>query len=68
MGKEEVFREIMVKSGRREPFLQGSVVNTFSYKGFVLNFKLDYSFRAKVRLLRLYDNVVKRYGTIAPHT
>ncbi len=66
MGKEEVFREIMVKSGRREPFLQGSVVNTFSYKGFVLNFKLDYSFGAKVRLLRLYDNVVKRYGTIAP--
>ena len=66
MSKEEVFQEVMVKSGRREPFLQGAVTNTFSYKGFVLNFKLDYSFGSKVRLLRLFDDVVNRYGTIAP--
>lgn len=66
MDKEEVFMELMECSGTRTPFIQGSLVNTFSYRQFVLSFTLGYSLGSKVRLLTLYSDAVRQYGTLAP--
>ena len=66
MTKEEAYMAVMKKSGTRVPVLQGGIVNTFSYKRFVLSFNLAYSLGSKVRLLKLYPDVAKVNGTIAP--
>ena len=66
MTKEEAYMSVMKKSGTRVPVLQGGLVNTFSYKRFVLSFNLAYSLGGKVRLLNLYPDVAKVNGTIAP--
>ena len=66
MTKEEAYMSVMKKSGTRVPVLQGGLVNTFSFKRFVLSFNLAYSLGGKVRLLSLYPDVTKPNGTIAP--
>ncbi len=52
--REQVFATVMEFSGRREPFIQGGVNNTFSYKRLSLGLNLAYSVGSKVRLLKLY--------------
>lgn len=64
MTKDEVFQTVMVHSGTRVPVIQGGLVNTFSYKGFVLGLNLTYSLGSKIRLLKLYDQLGS--GTLAP--
>ncbi|MBC5622849.1 MULTISPECIES: SusC/RagA family TonB-linked outer membrane protein [Butyricimonas] len=66
MTKEQVFLEVMDYSGCRVPKLQGGVRNTFSYRGFALALNLSYSIGSKVRLLRMYPNIAKENGTLAP--
>lgn len=65
MTKDEVFLAVMEHSGTRVPVIQGGISNTFSYKGFVLNFNLTYSLGSKIRLLKMYSNL-GGYGTLAP--
>ena len=66
MKKEDVFLAVMEYSGSRVPTIQGGIVNTFSYKRFILSFNLTYSLGSKIRLLQLYPNVYSANGTLAP--
>ena len=66
MTKEQVFLEVMDYSGCRVPKLQGGIRNTFSYKGVTLAINLSYSVGSKIRLLKMYPNVAKENGTLAP--
>ena len=59
MTKSEVYMEVMKYSGCRVPYLQGSINNTFSWNGFILNFNLAYSIGSKIRLLKLFDPSAK---------
>ena len=57
MDKEDVWTSrVLTRSGCREPFLQGSINNTFEYNNWVLSFSLTYSLGAKVRLFSMYGN------------
>ena len=64
MDREEVYLEVMERSGTRVPVIQGGISNTFSYKYFSLNIHLGYSLGSKIRLLKLYGN--RNGSTIAP--
>ena len=66
MDKEKMFQSVMAYSGCRVPDIQGSIINTFTYRRFTLSFNLAYSFGSKIRLLQLYPNVGFGNGTIAP--
>lgn len=63
MTKEELYKAVMVESGRREPILQGGVTNYFSYRNFSLTFTFTYSLGNKVRLLKIASG---KYGTFRP--
>ncbi|WP_187376787.1 MULTISPECIES: SusC/RagA family TonB-linked outer membrane protein [Butyricimonas] len=57
MDKEDVWMStVLSHTGCREPFLQGSISNTFEYNNWVLSFNLAYSIGAKVRLFRMYND------------
>ena len=57
MKKEDVWMErVLVHSGRREPFLQGGINNSFQYNNMILSFNLTYSIGSKIRLFRMYNN------------
>ena len=43
MKREDVFLEVMERSGRREPYLQGGISNYFGYRNFGLSFNLAYT-------------------------
>lgn len=49
-------QNFLTHSGCREPFLQGSISNTFEYNNWVLSFNLSYSIGSKVRLFKMYAN------------
>ena len=61
--REHVFLEIMERSGRREPYLQGGISNYLGYRNFSLSFNLTYSLGNKIRLLKLCTE----YGTTNPN-
>ena len=63
MEREDVFLEIMERSGRREPYLQGGISNYLGYRNFSLSFNLTYSLGNKIRLLKLCTE----YGTTNPN-
>jgi TonB-linked SusC/RagA family outer membrane protein len=63
MTKEEMYKAVMIESGRREPVLQGGVTNYFSYRNFSLSFTFTYSLGNKVRLLNIASG---NYGTFRP--
>ena len=57
MDKEDVWMSrFLTHSGCREPFLQGSINNTFEYNNWVLSFNLAYSIGSKIRLFKMYPN------------
>ncbi len=57
MSKEDIWMQnFLTHSGCREPFLQGSISNTFEYNNWVLSFNLSYSIGSKVRLFKMYAN------------
>lgn len=62
MEREDVFLEVMERSGRREPYLQGGISNYFGFRNFGLSFNLTYSLGNKIRLLKLCTD----YGTTNP--
>lgn len=66
MTLSEVCMDVMTYSGTRVPKLQGGIQNTFAWRRFTVGLNLTYSFGSKIRLLQMYSNVDKNYGTIAP--
>ncbi|MCD8185794.1 MAG: hypothetical protein LUD68_04855 [Rikenellaceae bacterium] len=60
--------EIMDYSGSREPKIQGNIRNTFTYNNFSLGLNLSYSFGSRIRLQRLYPNLTRESGSMAPQT
>ncbi len=57
MDKEDVWLStVLSHTGCREPFLQGSISNTFEYNNWVLSFNLAYSLGSKIRLFRMYND------------
>lgn len=63
MSREDVYRAVMVESGRREPVLQGGISNYLGYKNWSLRFMINYSFGNKIRLLQIASG---DYGTFRP--
>ena len=57
MSMHEVMTTVMMESGTRDPFLQGGIQNTFSWRGWVLSFNIAYSIGSKVRLFKMYPKV-----------
>ena len=66
MANEERYMSVMKYSGTRVPFLQGGILNSFSYNRFTLSINLSYSIGSKIRLLKLYPNVSGSNSTLAP--
>ena len=66
MTNEERYMSVMKYSGTRVPFLQGGILNSFSYNRFTLSINLSYSIGSKIRLLKLYPNVSGSNSTLAP--
>lgn len=55
--KEDIWlSHVLERSGCREPFLQGSISNTFEYNNWVLAFNFAYSIGAKIRLFKMYND------------
>ncbi|NML23640.1 SusC/RagA family TonB-linked outer membrane protein [Pseudoflavitalea sp. G-6-1-2] len=63
MSTEDIFREVMTESGRREPVLQGSISNYLAYGNWSLNLNFTYSLGNKIRLLKIASG---EYGTFQP--
>ncbi|RZS72743.1 TonB-linked SusC/RagA family outer membrane protein [Pseudobacter ginsenosidimutans] len=63
MNREEVFREVMVEAGRREPVLQGGISNYLGYGNWSINFNFTYSLGNKIRLLQITSG---NYGSYQP--
>lgn len=55
---DQVVRTAMEKSGTREPFMSGSLINNFTYKSLSLSMNISYSFGSKIRLFKLYGPVM----------
>ena len=51
---QEVYSNVLVPSGKREPTMTGGVNNTINLKNIRINFNLSYSFGAKTRLFKVY--------------
>lgn len=64
---EEVYMAVMTHSGTRVPVIQGGLSNTVGYRRFVFSCNFAYSFGSRIRLLKLYPNVGRQEGTIAPN-
>jgi len=63
MSAVDVFRQVLIPVGRREPVLQGGISNYFGYRNWSLNFMFTYSVGNKVRLLRIASG---NYGSNRP--
>lgn len=63
MNKEQLFRTVMIESGKREPVIQGGISNFFSYRNWMLNFTFTYSLGNKIRLMQIASG---NYGTFRP--
>jgi TonB-linked SusC/RagA family outer membrane protein len=63
MSKEQVFRSVMIESGKREPVIQGGISNAFAYRNWMLNFTFTYSLGNKIRLMQIASG---NYGTFRP--
>ncbi len=59
MDNYDAYTTLLVASGKREPDVTGSVNNTFTYKQWRLGVSLLYSFGAKTRLFRLFDDLTR---------
>ncbi len=56
MDNYTTYTSVLVPTGKREPDITGSVNNTFTYKQWRLGINLSYSFGAKTRLFRIFDD------------
>lgn len=64
MDNYTAYTSVLVPTGKREPDISGSLNNTFTYKQWRLGINLAYSFGAKTRLFRIFDNY-QNYNTEA---
>ena len=62
MTQEEVYEQVLTRSGCREPFLQGGIRNYFGWRNIGLNINLSYSIGSKIRLMKMYGSA----NTFAP--
>ncbi len=63
LSKYDTFRKVLTASGRREPYMSGSLTTNLKYKNVRLSGSFAYSLGAKVRLFQMY-----RTETIAPES
>ena len=66
LSKYDTFKKVLTASGRREPYMSGSLSTTLRYKNLRMNGMFAYSLGSKVRLFRTF-----RYNkdlTIAPES
>ncbi len=56
LSKYDTFRKVLKKSGRRDPYMSGSLSTVLRYKNFRVSAMFAYSLGAKTRLFRLFDN------------
>jgi len=63
LSKYDTFRKVLTASGRREPFMSGSLTTNLRYKNIRLSGNFAYSLGSKVRLFQMY-----RSKTIAPES
>ncbi len=63
MSNEEILNMVLVEAGRREPVLQGGVLNYIAYGSWSLDFNFTYSIGNKIRLLQIASG---NYGTYKP--
>ena len=63
MTKDQVFSMVMVESGRREPVIQGGILNSFVYGNWTLSFTFTYSVGSKIRLMQIVSG---NYATFRP--
>lgn len=65
LSKYDTFKKVLTASGRREPYMSGSLNTTLRYKNLRVNGTFAYSLGAKVRLFQIFRN--SGYNkTIAP--
>lgn len=53
MDLEELVDAVMVRSGRREPVIQGGISNYIGYRNWAFSFNLTYSLGNKIRLMKI---------------
>lgn len=63
MSNEEILNLVLVEAGRREPVLQGGVLNYIAYGSWSLDFNFTYSVGNKIRLLQIASG---NYGSYKP--
>ena len=63
LSKYDTFRKVLTASGRREPYMSGSLTTNLRYKNIRLSGTFAYSLGAKVRLFQMY-----RSNLIAPES
>lgn len=63
--QDQIYQYVMVPTGNRVPTLQGGLNNSFTYNRFSLGINLSYSFGARVRLMRLYENLYNGNSSIS---
>ncbi len=61
----DVYTKVLAASGKREPDITGGINNTFTYKNWRLSTGFLYSFGAKTRLFRLFDDLAEGYSAEA---
>ena len=54
LSKYDTYTMVLTPSGKRDPDIQGSLINTFRYKNWRANISLAYSLGAKTRLFAMY--------------
>ena len=60
---QEVYSNVLVPSGKREPTMTGGLNNTINLKNIRINFNLAYSFGAKTRLFKVYGGDVDNFSS-----
>ena len=60
---QEVYTNVLVPSGKREPTMTGGLNNTLRIKDFRINFNLTYAFGAKTRLFKVYGGDVENFSS-----
>ena len=61
--QQEVYTNVLVPSGKREPTMQGGFNNTIRIYDFRINFNITYSFGAKTRLFQVYGGDIDNFAS-----
>ena len=61
--QQEVYSDVLVPSGKREPTMTGSLNNTIRVYNLRINFYLTYAFGAKTRLFQVYGGDIDNFAS-----